>query len=101
MNWNLMLALIVALLLTSRANADVNLREGCAVRFASVNEGAEILGRKNEFIQRLSAFDRTARMKTDRPVSEDEFLKFSKRSISTWNQPSTSTIHEPIPRCRH
>jgi hypothetical protein len=66
MNWSRMLALIVAPSLMSLVNADVNLREGCAVRFASVEEGAEILGRKDEFIQRLSAFDRAARMKTDR-----------------------------------
>jgi hypothetical protein len=64
MKWSRVLALILALSLTSRANADVNLREGCAIRFASVDEGADILGRKDEFIQRLSAFDRAARMKT-------------------------------------
>ena len=70
------LALIFALSFTARADAGVNLREGCTVRFASVRKGAEILGRKDDFIQRLSPFDRAARMKTDRSISGGEFLKF-------------------------
>ena len=95
-----MLALILALSLASRANADVNLREGCAVRFASVNEGAEILGRKDEFIQRLSTFDRAARMKTDRSISEDEFLKFVKGSVLTWNESEKAKIEAAIASIR-
>ena len=100
MNWSRMLALILALSLASRANADVNLREGCAVRFASVNEGAEILGRKDEFIQRLSTFDRAARMKTDRSISEDEFLKFVKGSVLTWNESEKAKIEAAIASIR-
>ena len=95
-----MLALILALSLASRADADVNLREGCAVRFASVNEGAEILGRKDEFIQRLSTFDRAARMKTDRSISEDEFLKFVKGSVLTWNESEKAKIEAAIASIR-
>ena len=95
-----MLALILALSLTSRVNADVNLREGCAVRFASVEEGAEILGRKDEFIQRLSAFDRAARMKTDRSISEAEFLKFAKGNVLTWNESEKAKIEAAIASIR-
>ena len=100
-----MLALILALSLASRANADVNLREGCAVRFASVNEGAEILGRKDEFIQRLSTFDRAARMKTDRSISEVEFLKFVKgecfgvEQIGEGKNRGSDCQHSPGTRC--
>lgn len=100
MKWSRVLALILALSLASRANADVNLREGCAVRFASVDERAEILGRKDEFIQRLSAFDRAARMKTDRSISEDEFLKFVKGSVLTWNESEKAKIEEAIASIR-
>jgi hypothetical protein len=100
MNWSRMLALILALSLTSLANADVNLREGCAVRFASVDEGAEILGRKDEFFQRLSAFDRAARMKTDRSISEVEFLKFVNGNVLTWNKSEKAKIEEAIASIR-
>src|SRR5215813_5628820 len=94
------LALILALSLTLRANADVDLRKGCAVRFASVDEGAEILGRKDDFIQHLSAFDRAARMKTDRSVSEDEFLKFVQGNVLTWNESEKAKIEAAIASMR-
>jgi hypothetical protein len=100
MDWSRMLALILAVSLTSRANAEVNLREGCAVRFASVDEGAEILGRKDDFILRLSAFDRAARMKTDRSISQDEFLKFVKGNVLTWNESEKAKIEAAIASIR-
>jgi hypothetical protein len=90
------LALIFALSFTAEANVGVNLREGCAVRFASVREGAEILGRKDDFIQRLSAFDRAARMKTDRVISEDEFLKFVEGNVLPWNESEKARIETAI-----
>jgi hypothetical protein len=94
------LALILVLSFTARASAGVNLREGCAVRFASVGEGAEILGRKDDFIQRLSVFDRAARMKTDRSISEEEFLKFVKGSVLAWNDSEKAKIEEAIASIR-
>lgn len=84
----------------SHAGADVNLREGSVVRFASASEGAEILGRKDDFIQRLSPFDRAARMKTDRSVSEEEFLKFVRGSVLTWNESEKARIEEAIAAIR-
>ena len=95
-----LLALILALSLTLRANADVDLRKGCAVRFASVGEGAEILGLKDEFIQRLSPFDRAARMKTDRSISEDEFLKFVQGNVLTWTESEKTKIEAAIASIR-
>ena len=53
---------------------NVNMGKGCLAHFATASEAAEILTRKDDFIQRLSAFDRAARMKTDRTVSAEEFL---------------------------
>lgn len=98
--WSRLLALIFALSLTSRADADVGPRKGFAVRFASVAEGAEILGRKDDFIQRLSPFDRAARMKTDRSISEDEFLKFVQGNVLTWSESEKAKIEEAIANIR-
>src|ERR1044071_9814196 len=86
------LALILALSFTLRASGDAGLRKGCGVRFASVSEGAEILGRKDDFIQRLSAFDRAARMKTDRSVDESEFVKFVQENVLPWNEAERAKI---------
>src|SRR5262245_19818355 len=95
-----LLALVLALSSTFRANADVDLRKGCAVRFASVSEGAEILGHKDEFIQRLSPFDRMARMKTDRSISEGEFLKFVQGNVLPWNESEKAKIEAAIASIR-
>ena len=81
MTWTCVLALTLTLSVILPANADSDLRKGCGVRFASVSEGAEILGSKDDFIQRLSAFDRAARMKTDRSVDENEFAEFVKKTF--------------------
>jgi hypothetical protein len=71
---------------TGLAAADLDLRTGCAAHFTSSAAAAEILGQKDEFIQRLSPFDRAARMKTDKAVSEEEFLKFVKANAAGWNE---------------
>jgi hypothetical protein len=94
--WSRILALIFVLPLTLRVNAEQDLRKGCVARFASVSEGAEILGRRDDFIQRLSAFDRAARMKTDRAISEGEFLKFVQRNVLPWNETEKAKIEAAI-----
>ncbi|MEP7015444.1 MAG: hypothetical protein ABI925_08400 [Verrucomicrobiota bacterium] len=96
MNSTCLLGLMVALSFAGRATAGLDLREGCAVQFASAHQGADILGRKDDFIERLSAFDRAARVKTDRSVSEQEFLKFVKKSVLTWNESEKARIEAAI-----
>ena len=39
---------------------------------------------KDEYIQRMGPFDRSARMKVGRPVSENEFLEFVGRNVGDW-----------------
>ena len=57
-----------------------------AVAFATVSEGRNILTTRDDFIERLSPFDRAARMKTDREVSEKEFLEFVGQSVLAWTE---------------
>ena len=64
------------------------------VHFASKNEGRQILTAKDEFIQRLSPFDRAARMKVDRLVSEDEFLEFLERNVAGWTDAEKQRVTE-------
>jgi hypothetical protein len=67
----------------AKTGAQIALRS-TQVEFAGVKEGAEILSRRDDFVQRLSPFDRAARMKTDKPVSEEEYLKFVGRNVLEW-----------------
>ena len=52
-----------------------------AVVFATVAEGRQILAARDEFVERMSPFDRAARLKTARPVSEEEFLKHVGKNV--------------------
>jgi hypothetical protein len=74
----------ILLLAKPGSAADVELRTGCVAHFASEIEAAQILGQKDDFIDRLSPFDRAARLKTDQPVSEEKFLAFIKTCVRPW-----------------
>lgn len=80
--------------------ADVELRTGCIAHFASEIEAAQILGQKDDFIERLSPFDRAARLKTDQPVSEEKFLGFVKSNIRPWSDSDEQKIQEAITAIR-
>lgn len=53
--------------------------------FASVDEARAVLGKRDEFVAQLSAFDRAARMKSATPVREADFLAFAGRSAVAWD----------------
>src|SRR5262245_20013154 len=46
------------------------------VIFANQAMGCELLGKRDAFVAALSPFDRAARLKSDKPVSEEQFLNF-------------------------
>jgi hypothetical protein len=86
--------------LIGSAAATVDMGKGCLAHFATASEAAEILTRKDDFIQRLSAFDRAARMKTDRTVSAEEFLAFVKTSVSSWTDAERGKVEAAIGQIR-
>ena len=86
--------------LMGSAIIDVSVCNDCIAHFAPASEAAEILTRKDDFIQRLSPFDRSARMKTDKIVSAEEFLAFVKTSASTWTEAEKGKVEAAIGRIR-
>jgi hypothetical protein len=66
------------------------------MHFASASEGRKILAAKDDFIQRLSPFDRSARMKVDRAVSEDEFVAFVEKNAVEWTEDDMQTVERAI-----
>jgi len=86
--------------LIGSAATDINMGGDCLAHFATASEAAEILTRKDDFIQRLSAFDRAARMKTDRIVSQDEFLAFVKASVASWTDAEKEKVEAAIGQIR-
>lgn len=91
---------VVALSLIGSTTADFDIRKSCLGHFASPSEAAEILSRKDEFVQRLSDFDRAARVKTDKSVSEAEFLRFVKANVSSWTNAERTKVEEAVGEIR-
>jgi hypothetical protein len=59
-------------------------RADWTVKFATVAEGQRFLGQQDEYTAEMSAFDRSARMKTEREVSAEEFLAFAAGAVRAW-----------------
>jgi hypothetical protein len=69
---------------------------GAKVHFASASEGSQTLKTRDDFVQRLSPFDRSARMKVARVVSEDEYLAFVGSNVIGWSQAQIELVSKVI-----
>jgi hypothetical protein len=65
-------------------HADVQFTAGTVIHFTSPAEGSKVLTVRDDFIRRLSPFDRAARLKVGRAVAEEEFLTFIGKSATEW-----------------
>ena len=69
---------------------------GTKVHFASESEGRQVLTARDDFVQRLSPFDRSARMKVDRAVAENEYLTFVGNNVVSWTKGDMAQIERAI-----
>lgn len=83
---------VVVLAMAGLGRAQIQLGDETTVVFATVDEGRKVLTARDEFIRRLSPFDRAARLKTDRDVSEEAFLEFVGNSVLAWTEPEKEKI---------
>jgi len=83
---------LVLSILAVRSHGDVALPNRTVMHFTSPSEGKKVLTTKDDFIRHLSPFDRSARMKLDKPVSEDEFLTFVGKNVSAWTEEEIQTV---------
>lgn len=67
----------ILLQLVAQANAQ-------DISFASAKEAQGILSARDDFVERMSPFDRAARLKTDRDISESQFLQFTASAALDW-----------------
>lgn len=65
-------------------NRSIELNKKTVVSFASVETGRKVLATRDDFVKRLSPFDRAARMKTDKEISEKEYLEFVAKHVEAW-----------------
>jgi hypothetical protein len=60
--------------------------------FANIDQAKQILATKDAFVERLSPFDRAARLKTNRVVTEAEYLDFAASAALGWNEADRSVV---------
>jgi hypothetical protein len=68
--------------------------------FDTPSAARELLGKRDPFIERLSPFDRAARMKTNGPVDEATFLRFVTDSVVEWNSAEQDRIRSAFDQIR-
>jgi hypothetical protein len=81
----LLLTILVFGLAIELAQAQIHIGTQTTVTFATMAEAKEILTNRDDYIQSLSPFDRSSRMKTDRDISEKEYLEFLGNNVLDWN----------------
>jgi hypothetical protein len=91
MNNRMLTCLCAALVSPICSAADVRLGGNTIVHFASVGEGRKSLMAKDDFVRHLSPFDRAARMKTNKAVSEEEYLAFVGKNAAEWTTDETKS----------
>lgn len=62
------------------------------IEFASVEKARAVLGARDDFVARLSPFDRAARVKSADDVSEDEYLAFARAAAREWSNDERARI---------
>jgi hypothetical protein len=85
---------------------------GQELAFANVDQARQLLASTDAFVERMSPFDRAARLKTDRVVTQAEYLDFAASAALGWEEADRRTIsaaydqveakiralHLPLPR---
>jgi hypothetical protein len=74
----------------------MKLNDRTSIVFATAAQAKTVLQQRDKYIQQMSPFDRAARMKTDKVVSEKEFLAFAVRNILPWNKKETAKIQTAL-----
>jgi hypothetical protein len=62
------------------------------LEFASIEEARTVLGERDDFVARLSPFDRAARLRSAGEVSEDEYLAFARAAAREWSNDERARI---------
>lgn len=81
---------------TATSESITELQKGTEIIFAGVEEAKKWLTTKDGFINALSSFDRSARLKTDQTVSGKEFLEYLANQAKSWTDDEKNKIRAII-----
>lgn len=85
-------ALLPCILAAEVSHAQMSIGDSTIVSFASVDKAREILTVRDDFVRRMSPFDRAARMKTDSDISEEDYLAFVGKNVLAWDDAEKQKI---------
>lgn len=63
---------------------------------ASVEQARMLLVERDDFTERLSRFDRAARLRTDQPVSDEQFFRHLAQNTLPWNDEELAKLEQAI-----
>jgi hypothetical protein len=89
------IATALALALATAAQADESSRK-TAFAFATAAQGGELLAKRDDFVLRLSPYDRAARMKSGSDVPEAVFLHFVATNVLEWNVAEKALVNSAL-----
>ncbi len=78
--------------------AEFKLGEECACRFATVEEGRQVLTTDDAFTRSLSRFDLQSRLKTADNVTLDDWKQFAAGHVREWDAGEIKTVSESLAR---
>lgn len=70
------------------------------LRFATVDEAAEVLTARDAFARQLSKFDLQCRLQTDAPVTLDDWAKSVRQEIMAWDKAEIERVAAAAARVR-
>ncbi len=90
------LAGTIVLVMAGCSHAQIKLTDQTTIVFATVEQGRMVLTARDDFVRSLSPFDRAARLKTDRDVSEEAFLERVGCSVLAWTEAEMTQIESAL-----
>ncbi len=87
-----LIVVVILLSLPGQVRAEVRLGR-TIMSFATVEEGKQVLTSRDDYVERMSAFDRAARLKTDKVVPEREYLEFVGKNVVAWEEAEKEKIY--------
>src|SRR5829696_7177334 len=72
--------------------ADLQLGTRTKLAFATIAEAREVLATRDDFAARLSPFDRSARLKSDRAIDQETFLAFASEQARQWTADEQTSL---------
>jgi hypothetical protein len=64
--------------------------------FATAAQGRNVLTQRDDFVQRMSPFDRAARLKADQDVTEQTYLDFVSAQVREWSDDDKAAVQATL-----